>query len=234
MILLNTSLDVPVARILSVFESIPAQLAKESKKFIPSQVKKNARHEYFDAAITWLQGAGLLNKVPIANSAELPFSAHTQENRFKLYFLDVGLLGALSGISPATFYADSQQGIHETLFKTFKGAFCENFVLQELLARDSQASFSISPSIGPQKICAWSSNIAEIEFMLESAGKVLPIEVKAGLSGKLKSLNVFAQKYNAPYRTRISARNFHIEQQSHMHSYPLYLAYRFPIAGIKK
>lgn len=205
--------DVPVARILSVFSAIPSQLAKDSKKFIPSQVKKNQRHSYFESAIHWLEGAGLITKVLIANSGELPFSAFTRDNHFKLYFIDVGLLGALSDLSPAAFYAE------ENIFNTFKGAFCENFVLQELLMNDLRQVYS------------WSSNTAEIEFMIEHSGSVLPIEVKAGLSGKLKSLNVFADKYKSPYRTRISARNFLIDEQTQMHNYPLYLAYRFPLAG---
>ncbi len=104
------------------------------------------------------------------------------------------------------------------LFVTFKGAFCENFVAQEFIYSDSKPLFS------------WANNTSEIEFLREIDGEVLPIEVKAGLSGKLKSLNVFSQKYNSPYRTRISGRNFEFNETSKMHNYPLYLSFRFPLS----
>ena len=76
---------------------------------------------------------------------------------------------------------------------------------------------------------SWANNTSEIEFIKEWNGAVYPIEVKAGLSGKLKSLNIFSQKYNSPYRTRISGRNFEINNEVKMHSYPLYMAYKFPL-----
>lgn len=198
-------------RILAVFSAIPAQLAKENKKFIASKVVSGGRYSALQSAIDWLAGAGLVIKVPIANSGELPFSAFTEENRFKLYFFDTGLLGALAQLSPGALYTETD------LFATFKGAFCENFVAQELLN-----------SAGRPLFC-WTRNTAEIEFMLEHEGEVLPIEVKSGKSGKLKSLNVFAQRYSAPYRTRFSARNFEINHETAMHSYPLYLSGRFPL-----
>ena len=162
-------------------------------------------------AIDWLEGAGLVIKVPIANSGELPFSAFTQENRFKLYFFDTGLLGALAQLSPSALYQETN------LFAMFKGAFCENFVAQELRQATARTLYS------------WMHNTAEIEFMLEVDGQVLPIEVKSGLSGKLKSLNVFAQKYGSTYRTRFSSRNLEINNEAAMHSYPLYLSGRFPL-----
>ncbi|MBL4622299.1 MAG: ATP-binding protein [Immundisolibacteraceae bacterium] len=198
-------------RLLAVLTSIPAQLAKESKKFVTSKVISGGRYSILQSAVDWLEGAGLVLKVPIANVGELPFSAFTQENRFKLYFFDTGLLGALAQLSPAVLVTEAD------LFATFKGAFCENFVAQEFTARG-------------KPLYSWASNTAEIEFMLEVDGQVLPVEVKSGNSGKLKSLNVFAQKYRSPYRTRFSARNLEINQKAAMHSYPLYLSGRFPLA----
>ena len=199
-------------RILAVLNSLPAQLARENKKFQPAKVIAGGRYSNLQSAIDWLTGAGLVIKVPIANAGELPFSAFTQENRFKLYFFDTGLLGALAQLSPATLYLGND------LFATFKGAFCENYVAQALHQPTSR------PLVG------WANNTAEIEFMLENVGQVLPIEVKSGASGKLKSLNVFMQKYPAtPYRTRISARPLEINHTAAMHSYPLYLAGQFPL-----
>ncbi len=121
------------------------------------------------------------------------------------------VLGALAGLSAAALYSEPEP------FATFRGAFCESFVAQELIAA------------GRGRLHAWVSNTAEVEFMVEHAGQVLPIEVKAGRSGRLKSLNVFAQRYAPPYRTRISARNLDVNHAAGMHSYPLYLASRFPI-----
>lgn len=198
-------------RIFAVFSAIPAQLAKENKKFVASKVVSGGRYSALQSAIDWLVGAGLVNKVPIANSGQLPFSAFTKENRFKLYFFDTGLLGALAQLSPGAVYTEAD------LFATFKGAFCENHVAQELRQSRGKALY------------CWASNTAEVEFMLELDGQVLPVEVKSGKSGKLKSLNVFAQKYAPPYRTRLSARNFEINHKTAMHSYPLYLSGRFPI-----
>lgn len=197
--------------IVAVFESIPAQLAKENKKYISSQVIPGGRFSKLSSSIDWLTGAGLIYKVKITNSGELPFSGFTKENRFKLYFFDSGLLGALGGLSQKAIIMQND------LFATFKGAFCENFIAQEFMYADSKPLFS------------WANNTSEIEFLKEIDGVVYPIEVKAGLSGKLKSLNVFSQKYDSPYRTRISGRNFEIHASSYMHNYPLYLAYRFPL-----
>ncbi len=198
-------------RILAVFASIPSQLAKENKKFIASKALSGGRYSNLQSAVDWLEGAGLVTKVPITNSGELPFSAFTQENRFKLYFFDTGLLGALAQLSPNALHKETD------LFATFKGAFCENYVAQELRYTDTRTLYS------------WMNNTSEIEFMREVDGRVLPIKVKSGKSGKLKSLNVFAQKYGAAYRTRFSTRNLEINTDAGMHSYPLYLSGYFPL-----
>ncbi|MGE5669926.1 MAG: ATP-binding protein [Fibrobacterota bacterium] len=197
--------------IVSIFESIPSQLAKENKKFKPSVVAAKSRFSSLKNAIDWLTGAGLANKVMITNSGEIPFSAFTEENKFKLYLFDTGLLGALAHIPIQSFITPSD------LFATFKGAFCENFVSQE---------FTCATSV---PLYCYTNNTSEIEFLREINGQVYPIEVKAGQSGKLKSLNVFASKYRIPCRVRFSARNLEINEQAQMHSYPLYLAGRFPL-----
>jgi predicted AAA+ superfamily ATPase len=104
-----------------------------------------------------------------------------------------------------------------TYLSCFRGAFCENFVAQEFLYSGSGTLY------------AWAGATAEVEFLREVDGGVCPIEVKAGLSGKLKSLNVFADKYPTRCCVRISARNLEINNEANMHSYPLYLTYRFPL-----
>jgi predicted AAA+ superfamily ATPase len=197
--------------IVALFESIPSQLSRENKRFRPSQALAGGRFSRLKNALDWLVGAGIAHKVHVANSAELPFSAFTQENRLKLYLLDVGLLGALARLAPAALMAPPD------LFATFRGAFCENFVAQEFVYATDAPQY------------AWASNTSEVEFLREVEGAVFPVEVKAGLSGKLKSLNVFADKYRPAYRVRISGRNLEINPSSGLHSYPLYLAGRFPL-----
>ncbi len=199
------------SHITAVFESIPAQLAKNNKRYISSQTLQGGRFSKLKSSIDWLTGAGIVHKVKIANTAEIPFSAFTKENFFKLYFIDTGLLGALGDISPGAIIRQND------LFATFKGAFCENYAAQELI------------SSGYSPLYSWASNTSEIEFMLEIDGSVFPIEVKAGLSGKLKSLNVFAGRYKTPYRTRFSGRGLEINTAARMHSYPLYLISQFPL-----
>lgn len=197
--------------IASVFQSVPSQLARENKKFKASEVKSGGRFSQLLSPIDWLIGSGLLLKVKISNSGEIPFDAFTSPNRFKLYMFDIGILGALANIPPKSLYMRSD------FFATFKGAFCENYVAQEFVYS------------GSGQLYAWVSNISEVEFIREVDGNVYPIEVKAGHSGKLKSLNIFAEKYPVNYRTRISARNLEFNRQANIHSYPLYLAYRFPL-----
>lgn len=198
--------------ISAVFESIPSQLARENKKFKASDAIPHSRFSRLRSPIDWLTGAGLLIKVKIINSGEIPLNAFEQENRFKLYLFDIGILGALARIPPKSLY------LQNDLFSTYKGAFCENYVAQEFIYSGSGQLYS------------WLRNTAEVEFVREGDGQVYPIEVKAGHSGKLKSLNVFVGRYPTRYRTRISARNLEFNDQAKLHSYPLYLTYRFPLS----
>jgi predicted AAA+ superfamily ATPase len=197
--------------IAAVFESIPRHLGREQKKFKAADVMPGGRFSTLQRAVDWLEGAGLVCKVPITVSGERPFSAFTQENRYKLYFMDTGLLGAAANLSPQVI------ALGNDLFATFKGAFCENFIAQEFLYATGEPLFG------------WANNTSEIEFLREVNGVVYPIEVKSGLSGKLKSLNVFASKYHTPIRVRFSSQNLEINRTAGMHSYPLYMASRFPL-----
>jgi len=107
--------------------------------------------------------------------------------------------------------------LENDLFATFKGAFCENFVAQEFI------------SSGSGQLYSWIKNTSEVEFIREIDGEVYPIEVKAGHSGKLKSLKVFAQKYPHKYRLRICSRNLEFNDKAKFHNYPFYLSGSFPL-----
>lgn len=196
--------------IVLVFENIPAQVAKENKKFQFSKLVPQGRYQRFRHPISWLEGAGLIHQVKICHAAQLPLEGFTKENNFKLYLFDVGLLGVLTRLAPQELI------LKNNLFSTYKGAFCENFVAQAL-------NLSLH-----RKLYSWSQNTSEVEFLLPWKGNVLPIEVKAGQSGKLKNLNVFAKKYQPPYRIRINSQSLEYNKEAQFYNFPLYLTERIP------
>lgn len=200
---------IAASHIYSVFESIPTQLAREHKNFKPSLSLAGSRFSQLRSAIEWLVGAGLMLKVPIIDHIEIPLVAQTQENRFKPYFFDVGLLGALADILPSTLI------LGDELFSTFKGALCENWVAQALHAA------------GAKTLYCWEGLQSEVEFVVPTPEGIYPIEVKSGASGKLKSLNIYFEKYQPKFRTRISAQNLHYRPKDSFANIPLWLAGRF-------
>jgi predicted AAA+ superfamily ATPase len=196
-----------------VWQNVPTQLARaldgSSSKFrFRGVVPGISGYSRLAGAIDWLKTAGLVHKIPIVNSARLPLSAFADENVFKLYPFDIGLLGALGGLSP--------KAILDFNFGTYKGYVAENFVLQELI------------TAGRKDVVCWRENTAEVEFVLETDGAVFPIEVKSGWITQAKSLKVFAEKYQPPFRTIISARNLSVDEPHRFVHLPLYLASRLP------
>jgi len=192
-----------------LWQNIPAQLAKEQDgsagKFkFKGVIPGIRRYSKLAGSIDWLVSAGLIIKVRVVNSGLLPFSAHTTENSFKLYVFDVGLLGALSDLPP--------KSIMDYGYGTYKGYFAENFAAQEFLC-----------SNGKELYC-WKEGSAEVEFLREISGDVLPIEIKSGWVTQAKSIKVFAQKYKSRYRTIFSANNLFIDSINKVHRYPLYVA----------
>ncbi len=173
-----------------VLRSVPAQMAAGVETQLPKYVFKDVipgmrGYERMAPAIDWLQKAGLILRLPIANSGELPFLAHSSENFFKLALFDVGILGALVGLPP--------QAILQYSFGSYKGYFAENFVLQQFFAA------------GLQNLVCWREGTSEVEFLTVSEqGAVIPIEVKAGLKTKAKSLTTFRQRYMPPYSLLLS------------------------------
>lgn len=197
---------VDALKILSVFENIPRQLAKDNKKFQFSLLKAGGRFAHYSAAIDWLVSAGLCFKLPIISNVEIPLKVNSEENMFKLYFFDVGLLSALSDL-PVGAFVQSQD-----LFKTFKGALTENFFMQEFTANN------------PEKLYCWQGKISDVDFLFQRGRDIFPVEIKSGESGRLKSLQVFFDKYSPQWKTRCSLRPLEIREDNHMRSIPLYLA----------
>ncbi len=162
-------------KIRMVWESIPAQLARENKKFIYGAVKSGGRARDFERAIQWLVDAGLSHSIHRCSKPEVPLKFYEDFNAFKLFLLDVGLLGAMAEV-PAM-----QMLVSNNVFKEFKGAFSENFVLQQLIATPGVTVYYYSKDNSTQ----------EVDFLIQVQGRIIPIEVKAEQNVKSKSLNRF-------------------------------------------
>lgn len=188
----NTNL----ARIRMVWNSIPMQLAKENKKFFFGQIKKGARMKDFEVAIEWLADCGLIVKVYKVNSPSMPLKAYIDFSAFKLFLLDVGLLGAMSDLDASSILEGNE------IFREFKGAFTEQYVLQQLVSDTAYTPYYYSTE---------SANY-EIDFMIQKGKNVVPVEVKAEVSNQAKSLKMYCQKYSPEYAVRISMNDYREEE----------------------
>jgi uncharacterized protein len=196
-------------RIRMVWDSIPAQLARENKKFFYGAVKKGARAKDFEIAIQWLIDAGLVHKVERTRDVRVPLKFYADTNAFKLYLLDVGLLGALAETPP------DQILIGDNVFSEYKGAFTENFILQELKALPHLPVYYYSKDNSQQ----------EVDFIVQAGSRILPVEVKAEENVKSKSLAAFINHDFASYHLkalRFSMRGY--EDQGWMANIPLFAA----------
>lgn len=190
-----------------LWRNITYQLARSLDGSAPKYKFKNAvpgirGYERLAAPLGWLERANLTLRTSIVEKAETPLMGFSQENRFKQYFFDVGLLGAFSDIDPARFL--------EYDIKTYKGYVAENFVAQELRAA------------GISNLFCWVGRTSEIEFLLETALGLIPVEVKSGNVTRSKSLNIFEERYAPRQSIVLSARN--IESRGTRRHIPIYLA----------
>ncbi len=163
-----------VERIRMIWNSIPSQLAKENKKFIYGVVKKGGRAKEFELAIQWLIDAGLVYKNLCCRLPEIPLKFYENFAAFKLYLLDIGLLGALSE-TPA-----GKMIINNDVFKEYKGAFTENYVLQQIVPEDFTVYYFSKDN-----------SRVEIDFLVQVGNSLVPLEVKAEENVKSKSLRQF-------------------------------------------
>lgn len=197
-------------RIREVWGSTPSQLARENKKFVYTAVRTGARARNYEEAITWLVDAGLLCRVNRISKPGLPLDAYADLNAFKLYFLDVGLLSAASGLALRTIVGKTE------LFVEFKGALTEQYVCQQLIA---------SGKVVPRYWSADNSS-GEVDFIYDYDGEVVPVEVKAETNLKGKSLSAFAKKYGISRCLRLSLSGF--MDQGWVVNVPLYAANLLP------
>lgn len=193
-----------VPRIRMVWQSIVSQLAKENKKYMYGFIREGARAKDFELAIQWLTDAGLLVKCNRISKPEMPLIAFQDLSAFKLYLHDVGLLLAMAGI-------DSRSIIDgNTLLHQFNGAIAEQFVMQQLLLKTNR------------HITYWTNDrsTSEVDFVIQTDGNIVPIEVKSGENLKAKSFKLFCQKFNPELAIRTSLADY--KQESWMTNLPLW------------
>lgn len=194
-------------RVRMVWKSLPSQLARENKKFIYGAVKKGGRAKEFEKALQWLVDAGLVYKIHRCTNPIMPLSIYEDESAFKLYALDVGLLGAMADM-PARLML-----INNDVFREAKGAFAENYVLQQMMNNPKLTIYYYSKDNSTQ----------EIDLLVQDEEKIIPVEVKAEENVKSKSLRTFVcndfadRQYKA---VRFSMKPY-IDQQW-MQNIPLY------------
>jgi uncharacterized protein len=170
-----------VPRINMVWQSIPAQLSKENKKFVYNVIKEGARAKDFELAIQWLIDCGLLLLSKRITSPKMPLAAYEEPSIFKLYMLDIGLLGAMA-ILPAQAVIDGNK-----IFAEFKGAMAEQYVRQQMNELVDYIGY-------------WTNDrsTAEVDFLIQIKNTIIPIEVKAGENVRSRSLSEFYKKHQLP------------------------------------
>lgn len=196
--------DNELPRIRMVWNSIPMQLAKENKKFFFGKIKEGARAKDFELAIEWLLDCGLIKKVYKVTKPNMPLKAYMDFSSFKLYLLDVGLLGALSDLDAKTIIDGN------LIFTEFKGALTEQYVLQQLIADTSYKPYYFTEN----------KSEGEIDFIIQKGSQIVPIEVKAEENLKAKSLKVYCEKYQPAEAIRTSMSDY--REQSWLTNIPLY------------
>lgn len=189
-----------------LWKSIPVQLAKENKKFVYKEIDaKTSRSKDYDPAIQWLKDSGLIYQVHRIKKPALPISGYVEENIFKLFMLDVGLLSAKTSLDVRVLLKGSK------IFTEFKGAMTEQFVLQELSAKEDI------------EIGYWTNKNgnAEVDFVAQVDSKIVPIEVKAGENLRARSLVFYNEKYSPEICVRTSLADY--KQTENLYDVPLYM-----------
>lgn len=181
-----------VPRLRMLWNSIPAQLAKENKKFIYGLVREGSRAKEYESALIWLDDCGLVHKVNRVTTAGLPLKAYEDLKAFKLFVLDVGLLGCLANLNHQTILDGNE------LFTEFKGTLTEQYVCQQLYTLDQ---LSICYYTNDRSSC-------EIDFVVDTGVQVVPLEVKAELNLKAKSLKTYRDKFSPPLSVRTSMADY--------------------------
>ena len=190
-------------RIMAAWGSVPAQLSKENHKFQYKVIKSGARAYEYETAIDWLKAAGMVNICTRVREGKMPLAAFADNDSFKLYMMDTGLLCSKFSIAASVVLHSPHS------FDGFKGALAENYIMQALTVNGFEPFYWSSPGK------------AKLDFVIQDrSGNILPLEGKSADNVKAKSLRTFVSLYEPPYAIRVSAKNFGFE--NNIKSIPLY------------
>lgn len=188
-----------------IWDYIPRELSRENSKFIYGHVKQGARAKDLEDALQWLISAGLCYKINKIEKPNIPISSYLDMQSFKIYMCDVGLLRRKAKVDANIILSDNKE-----IYKEFKGAIAENFVLLELNSINGEIPYY------------WTSgNTAEVDFIWQLNDQIIPIEVKSGENLSARSLTIYRQKYNPDIAIKVSMKN--LEKQEKTINVPLYL-----------
>lgn len=190
-------------KITTIYNKMPNQLGKENKKFIYTLVDKNASRKTLESSLDWLLASNMVYKSNLIKIPQMPLKAYIDDNNFKIYLNDVGILSSLCDIEFKDVVLDNEF--------MFRGILTENYIASTFKANNKNLYY-------------WKSgNLAELDFILQTEDGIIPVEVKSSESTRSKSLNVYIEKYKPKYAIRISAKNFGIF--NNIKSIPLYAAF---------
>mgnify|MGYP001233589446 FL=1 len=193
-----------VPKIRMIWNSIPSQLAKENKKFIYGLVREGGRAKDYETAIMWLTDCGLVHKISRVNSASIPLKAYEDLKAFKLYVVDVGLLGCMTGLHQRTLLDGND------LFIEFKGALTEQYVCQQLKTIENLNIYYYTNNRGS----------CEMDFVIDTGEQIVPVEVKAEVNLKAKSLRTYKDKFDPEVSIRTSMADY--KKEDWLLNLPLY------------
>ncbi len=191
-----------VERTRLLWNAIPSQLIKENKKCVYGKIKQGARSKDFEISLNWLIDAGLVHKVSRVTEPNMPLKAYEDVSAYKLFLLDVGLLGAMNDLDSRSILENDK------LFNDYNGAITEQYVLQE---------FKI---LNDLPVFYWTNNRAELDFLIQYKNNIIPVEAKATINLQAKSLKTFRQKYEPEISIRTSLADY--EENNGLVNIPLY------------
>lgn len=193
-----------VPKIRMLWNSIPSQLAKENKKFLYGLVREGARAKEYETAIIWLSDCGLVYKVSRVNQAGMPLKAYEDLKAFKLFMVDVGLLGCMTGLRQRTLLDGND------LFTEFKGALTEQYVCQQLKTIEDLGIYYYTNDRGS----------CEVDFVVDTGEQIMPVEVKAEVNLRAKSLKTYQERFSPEISVRTFMADF--KKEAWLVNLPLY------------
>lgn len=193
-----------VPKLRMVWNSIPSQLAKENKKFIYGLVREGGRAKDYETAIMWLSDCGLVHKVSRVSVGRLPLKAYEDMKAFKMFVSDVGLLGCMVGLNKKILLDGND------LFVEFKGALTEQYVLQQMITNPDLNIYYYTNDSGS----------CEVDFLVDTGDAVVPVEVKAEVNLRAKSLKAYVEKFSPDLAVRTSMQDY--RRESWLVNLPLY------------